>query len=287
MSPSRLAGLRRGASLLLVLYLALIDACATIPRADCGRATCGGSSRCTEAGNSALARGEPDAAECFFQRALTEDPGAPGARLGLGAALAVTGRFEKARSHFRWLLRHSPDPTARERALAWLKTLDQPTRVAVYYTQGEGCEDEGLLLARYAARVVRSSIARFGPFAPAGSDVRFVAPAAGALEVTRRAWEEGAQIALVVRLRCSPLQRTRQHSLARGLLFVSPPLVRTTAEVVTEIEAFSVSQQSWFETFVARTTASGLLTDIAMLSAINTCIANTIFRLTSRLALEF
>lgn len=276
------------ASMVTVLPLLLwCVACATIPRADCVRAACSTLSHCNEAGNQALEKGEPDLAQCFFERALALDPQAAGARLGLGAALVVTGRPARARSQFRRILQESPEAEAREKAAAWIKVLDEPVRVAVYYAPAEGCLDHDLALARYAGRVVRANVSRFGPFVTTGKDVSFVPADIAALQLTETARAEGAQIALVVRVRCDALEQTRQNSLLYGLLFVYPPITRTTVEVTTEIDAYSVRQQSWFQTFAGKATSGSIFADIAVLSAIDKCVANTIFRLTSRLALDF
>jgi len=250
--------------------------CATVPVADCRRLPCTSAAACVDAGYSRLDAGEPDEAVCYFERALSLDRRGVGARLGKGAALAVSARGGKALREFNWVLKHSTDPEARMTALRWSTVINRPVAVAVYCEPARGCGDADGSLVEYAGSVLRHNLPKFGPFRAAGRRAEAVDDGIDAESLRRRAVADGAEIAVTVRLACG-------HAAARAGLAGDG---RTEGlPVAVEIRAVRVAEPGREESLVGAAATRGGDGHFAILMATNRAFADVILRLSCRLAM--
>jgi hypothetical protein len=144
-----------------------------------------------------------------------------------------------------------------------------------------GCDDADGSTARYAARVLKGNLPRFGPFRAVGKGVQPVTDPAPA-SICWRAHQSGARLALSVRVTCQPLTVEHNPVYAGGMVRVVG-VSRSTAHVTLEVTAYSVAEGAAVETFSEDGAGRSISRTFAVLYGIDHALADSILRICSRL----
>lgn len=256
--------------------------CATVPITKCDKLPCASFASCFDGAEAMLAAGQPDAAYCYYKRALDIRPDSAPARMGLATTFAVTGEAGKARRQFRLVEKHSRLIDERETARSWIEALDSPVPIAVFFSPAEGCDIDADDAARYAARLVRHNLPRFGAFRSVGKDIEPVSAFADPFEIATRARQAGARLGIRVWVTCVSLEHALNPSYLGGLLRIEGG-ADSAYTVRLDIEAYSVASGTLSESFFGSGSARNLFQGVALLSSIDKALANCILRISTRL----
>ena len=269
----------------LVLLLgagALPLSCATVPITPCERLRCPSAGRCLELGIAALDDGQPDVALCHLERSLLLDRRSERVMLPLAISKLLLARKAEAMSLLKQVADSATDQNDRQVAMDWLTALGDPLPVAFFWAPLEACGSEDERAAAYAARALGSALPRFGAFRTVGDDVLPLAPSSTPSVVS--AWTEGAggRIGFIVQVTCRELSQVRDPTFLGGTLQIQG-ISKFTATVQVVTDAYGVETGRHAERFVGTGTASNVIRSLALRTAIDRAIANSILRMSTAL----
>jgi hypothetical protein len=251
-------------------------ACTTVRRAACEAEHCGPSD-CEERGRVALEEGRPDVAECLLRNAVELNRSDENARVRYGTCLVIMGKLGAAREQFQWVIEKSHDEVAKAVARDWLQRMAAPLSLAIFYRPDSGCGVDGVA-GQKAGGSLRRTLTLSGVFRAVTTDAESPVKQGGEGDACVLAERRGAQVALIVGVRCNRLAAIQEPEVLGGR-GQTKNATRYTSTILLNVEAYQVRKRERRFSVAAAGSASHLLPRAAVWTAMDVGVSRVVLRL--------